>query len=36
MNIDLLLCILGMALVGMLVFLLMWGAKADGYETETE
>ena len=28
--------ILGMAVVGMLVFLLMWGAKADGYETETE
>ena len=21
-----------MAVVGMLVFLLMWGAKADGYE----
>ncbi len=28
--------ILGMALVGMLVFLLMWGAKADGYEPEAE
>lgn len=26
--------ILAMALVGMLVFLMMWGAKADGYETE--
>ena len=28
--------ILGMAVVGMLVFLLMWGAKADGYEPEAE
>ena len=28
--------ILGMAIVGMLVFLLMWGAKADGYEPEAE
>ena len=28
--------ILGMAVVGMLVFLLMWGAKADGYEAEAE
>ena len=28
--------ILAMALVGMLVFLMMWGAKADGYETETK
>ena len=26
--------ILGMALVGMGVFLLMWGARADGYSTE--
>ena len=25
-----------MAVVGMLVFLLMWGAKADGYEPEAE
>lgn len=28
--------ILTMAVVGMFVFLLMWGAKADGYETQTE
>lgn len=28
--------ILAMAIVGMFVFLLMWGAKADGYETDTE
>ena len=28
--------ILGMAVVGMLVFLRMWGAKADGYEPEAE
>ena len=28
--------IIGMAVVGMLVFLLMWGARADGYEAETE
>ena len=28
--------ILGMAVVGMLVFLLMWGARADGYDAEPE
>ena len=28
--------ILGMALVGMGVFLLMWGARADGYSTEAD
>ncbi len=28
--------ILAMALIGMVVFLMMWGAKADGYETETK
>lgn len=27
--------ILGMALIGMAVFLLMWGARADGYATES-
>ena len=27
--------ILGMALVGMVIFLLMWGARADGYATES-
>ena len=26
--------IIGIAVVGMLVFLLMWGARADGYEAE--
>lgn len=26
--------ILGMALAGMLVFMMMWGARADGYEAE--
>jgi len=25
-----------MAVVGMLVFLLMWGARADGYDAEPE
>ena len=28
--------ILGMAVVGMLVFLLMWGARADGYDAGPE
>ena len=27
--------ILGMALIGMVIFLLMWGARADGYATES-
>ena len=28
--------IIGVAVVGMLVFLLMWGARADGYDAEPE
>ncbi|WP_346700972.1 hypothetical protein [uncultured Alistipes sp.] len=27
--------ILGMALIGMVIFLLMWDARADGYATES-
>jgi len=26
----------GVAVVGMLVFLMMWGARADGYDAEPE
>ena len=28
--------IIGVAVVGMLVFLMMWGARADGYDAEPE
>lgn len=28
--------IIGVAIVGMLVFLMMWGARADGYDAEPE